>query len=112
VNGATSGKVKFFLGHASLLHHPECVSECEICRSGFGRAGMMAACILLLLGEASSASDAIAKVRRLRGERAVQTTRQAEFVERYAKSLVADKANCADMVETLSSVPEMSVLAG
>jgi len=53
------------------------------CRGGVGRAGMMAACSLLLLGEADTAEKAIALVRRRRCKQAVETRRQEEFVSFY-----------------------------
>jgi len=53
------------------------------CRGGVGRAGMMGACLLLLLGEAQSPKIAIELVRQRRCKQAVETTRQEESVSKY-----------------------------
>lgn len=74
------------------------------CRSGFGRAGMIGACVLLRLGEASSASDALAKIRRLRSPRAVETSRQVAFVETYASSFGMDHTMCTAENQTLPTM--------
>ncbi len=52
------------------------------CMGGLGRAGTIAACVLVLLG--SSAEEAIAQVRKARGPRAVETRVQEAFVARFA----------------------------
>lgn len=49
------------------------------CRGGIGRAGMIAACVLVELGTAPR--EAIAQVRRARDPRAVETREQERFVE-------------------------------
>lgn len=58
------------------------------CRGGVGRAGMMGACLLLLLGEAQSPKHAIELVRQRRCKQAVETTRQEEFVSSYFEWLM------------------------
>lgn len=52
------------------------------CRGGVGRAGTIAACVLVDQG--LTADAAIAAVRAARDARAVETAEQAEFVRRYA----------------------------
>jgi protein-tyrosine phosphatase/nicotinamidase-related amidase len=52
------------------------------CMGGLGRAGTIAACLLVAQG--ASSGDAIASVRRARGPRAVETLVQEQFVERFA----------------------------
>ncbi len=56
------------------------------CKGGLGRAGTVAAMLLLQSGEAKSASDAIHMVRNARPG-AVETKAQEEFLERWARSL-------------------------
>lgn len=53
------------------------------CRGGVGRAGMMGACLLLLLGEAQSPKNAIELVRQRRCKQAVETMKQEDFVSAY-----------------------------
>lgn len=53
------------------------------CRAGRGRAGMVAACLLLLRGEAATAADAMAAVRAVR-KGAIETRRQEDFVRHFA----------------------------
>lgn len=67
------------------------------CRQGVGRAGMIAACVLLRLGCAANASNAIQHVRKQRHKCAVQTSRQEEFVHWYAANM---------MITPISSLPE------
>jgi DNA relaxase NicK len=55
---------------------------------------MIAACILLKLGKACDAADAISQVRSLRGFRAVQTTRQEEFVHFYNSAWLTQTRSC------------------
>ena len=57
------------------------------CRGGVGRAGMLAACFLLLTGEASTSKQAISTVRRRRCKQAVETRRQEDFVKSYSAFL-------------------------
>lgn len=58
-----------------------------VCRGGIGRAGMIAACVLLALDLASDADQAITQVRARRDPDAVQTSRQREYVSRFYKHL-------------------------
>jgi hypothetical protein len=61
------------------------------CRLGEGRAGMMAACVLVSLGHPDcSAANAISMVRSCASERCIRTTRQAEFVQLYEATLHQD----------------------
>ncbi|GAX79898.1 hypothetical protein CEUSTIGMA_g7338.t1 [Chlamydomonas eustigma] len=62
------------------------------CRGGVGRAGMMAACLLLYLNLEMSPLEAIRKVRSLRCKAAVETRRQEDFVAEYAKHLRSQDA--------------------
>ena len=62
------------------------------CRGGVGRAGMLAACVLLRVSAASCATDAVALVRQRRCRRAVETSRQNDFVRAYSHWLAA----CSD----------------
>jgi hypothetical protein len=50
-------------GNGNALDAPAPQSVVIHCRAGVGRAGMIAACVLLRLGAATSAGDAIAQVR-------------------------------------------------
>lgn len=58
------------------------------CRAGVGRAGLMAACVLLRLGQAGSAAQAIRAIRARRCSHAIETRRQEDFVRAYATRLV------------------------
>lgn len=74
------------------------------CRGGMGRAGMLAACVLLRIGECVSAAEAIATVRKRRGKGAVESRAQEAFVSRYLKDMLGrlesmTKAACEDAVE-------------
>lgn len=53
------------------------------CRGGIGRAGTMAACVLVDQGR--SADAAVAAVRAARDARAIETAEQFQFVQRYAE---------------------------
>lgn len=53
------------------------------CRGGVGRAGMIAACVLLYLGKAIDPESAIVEVRRRRCPTAIETSRQEVFVHTY-----------------------------
>lgn len=55
------------------------------CNGGIGRAGTIAACVLLELGKKKTAEDAISDVREKRGSRAVEVLRQEHFVEEYER---------------------------
>jgi protein-tyrosine phosphatase len=57
------------------------------CAGGLGRAGTIGACLLLRLGISGSAVEAIAHVRRVRSQRAIETVRQEEFITLYAAHL-------------------------
>jgi len=59
------------------------------CRGGIGRAGMIAACVLLRLGLAESAHQAVSEVRRLRSKLAIESRRQEAFVDAYWRHLSA-----------------------
>ena len=74
------------VGAASVLQRGE--SAVLHCRGGVGRAGMMAACLLLLMGEAKSPQEAIALIRKRRCKQAVETRRQEDFVKRYHAWLI------------------------
>ena len=58
------------------------------CRGGVGRAGMMAACLLLFTCEATTPKQAIGFVRKRRCKQAVETRRQEDFVKRYYTWLI------------------------
>jgi hypothetical protein len=58
------------------------------CRGGVGRAGMMAACLLLFSREATAPKQAISLVRKRRCKQAVETRRQEDFVKRYYTWLI------------------------
>jgi protein-tyrosine phosphatase len=53
------------------------------CRGGMGRAGLLAACVLIELGMADGPVDAIAKVRAARDPAAVESRAQEAFIARY-----------------------------
>jgi len=57
------------------------------CRGGVGRAGTLAACLLLLEGRENSPQGAIASVRRSRCSRALESRRQEQFVTLYHQHL-------------------------
>lgn len=54
------------------------------CKGGLGRAGLLAACVMLRLGIVSTPQDAISKVRQLRSKSAIETTRQEEFIHKFS----------------------------
>lgn len=68
---------QFLLGRNILVH----------CRAGIGRAGMVCACVLLRLGIKENPASAIEHVRLVRHSKAVQTTRQEQFVHWYHKNM-------------------------
>ena len=55
------------------------------CRGGVGRAGMLAACVLLRVSATPRAADAVALVRQRRCRRAVETSRQRDFVSAFSR---------------------------
>ncbi len=55
------------------------------CRAGIGRSGMVAACILVALG--NSTAEATAQVSKARGVSIPDTVEQARFVSSFAQSL-------------------------
>ena len=57
------------------------------CRQGVGRAGMIAACVLLRLGCAACPAHAIEHIRAHRHKLAVQTARQEQFVHWYGANM-------------------------
>eukprot|EP00754_Rhynchopus_humris_P019915 Rhum_TRINITY_DN14668_c8_g1::Rhum_TRINITY_DN14668_c8_g1_i1::g.109303::m.109303 len=57
------------------------------CRGGVGRAGLLACCVILRLGEVRSADEAIAVVRSRRDPRAVESQIQVNFVKKYSAYL-------------------------
>lgn len=67
------------------------------CRQGVGRAGMIAACVLLHVGCAATGDGAIQRLRKKRHKLAVQTSRQEQFVHWYAANM---------HVTPLSSLPQ------
>jgi len=54
------------------------------CRGGVGRAGLIASCLLLQLRMATSPTDAISKIRKLRCRGAVESYSQEQFIAKYA----------------------------
>jgi protein-tyrosine phosphatase len=61
---------RFHRGERLLMH----------CNGGLGRAGTMAACLRLALDLDADPEAAITSVRKLRGERAIETWQQEQFV--------------------------------
>ncbi|KAG1659546.1 hypothetical protein FOA52_015350 [Chlamydomonas sp. UWO 241] len=57
------------------------------CRGGIGRAGMLAACVLLRLRLVGGVASSIAEVRRLRGKTAIESRRQEAFIDAYFQML-------------------------
>jgi protein-tyrosine phosphatase len=53
------------------------------CNGGLGRAGTMAACVRMALKLDADPKAAIVSVRKLRGERAIETLQQEDFVARF-----------------------------
>ena len=53
------------------------------CRGGIGRAGLVAACILIKIKVAKSYSDAIKIIRSLRDPRAVESRKQEDYIKNY-----------------------------
>lgn len=92
------------------------------CMQGVGRAGMIAACVLLHLGCAANATCAIQTVRKKRHKRAVQTSRQEEFVHWYAANMMVNPitslsqrlpfASCAHRSTAISNNVTRSPLPG
>lgn len=64
-------------GQAVLVH----------CRGGIGRAGLVAACVLLKLGIATGPRVAIHLVRIARDRRCVESRKQEDFIALYAREL-------------------------
>jgi protein-tyrosine phosphatase len=54
------------------------------CVGGLGRSGTLAACYLIRY-YGLSAKDAVARVRKFRSERAVESVEQEKFIEDFAK---------------------------
>ena len=59
------------------------------CRGGVGRAGTVAACLLLEIGLAKRSKEVIEAVRRLRDKRAVESRKQVDYIKRFRKHLLA-----------------------
>lgn len=55
------------------------------CFGGIGRSSLIIACLLLMLDDYMEWKDAIAKVRQLKGSRAIQTVKQYNFVSDFRK---------------------------
>ncbi|KAL0025621.1 hypothetical protein WJX79_009242 [Trebouxia sp. C0005] len=55
------------------------------CRGSVGRAGLIAACLLLYTQQAATGQEAMTMVRRRRCKSAIETARQEEFVCKYAR---------------------------
>jgi len=55
------------------------------CNGGLGRAGMVAACVRLALGLDENPAQAIAVVRQIRSERAIETQEQSRFIEEFRR---------------------------
>jgi len=53
------------------------------CRGGIGRAGLLAACVLLATGSEKTSQEAILKVRKIRDKRCVESRKQEEFIKKY-----------------------------
>jgi protein-tyrosine phosphatase len=64
---------RFYEGERLLMH----------CNGGLGRAGTMAACVRIALRLDADSEAAIASVRKLRGERAIETWEQEKFVAEF-----------------------------
>ena len=121
---------------ATLAEHPEVVVACHsidaqsmcrqcyaefrnrlsysdyavTCSAGHGRAGMIASCLLMCLGVAASAADAIALVRKAqRSDEAVRTTRQQEFVHWFGTAQVETEATLC-RVQGLSAPSAQTIL--
>lgn len=58
------------------------------CRGGVGRAGTIAACVMLYLGEVSSSDEAIRLVRKRRSKRAIECRTQENYIHMYARYLI------------------------
>eukprot|EP01063_Lacrimia_lanifica_P012176 TRINITY_DN1878_c0_g1_i1.p1 TRINITY_DN1878_c0_g1~~TRINITY_DN1878_c0_g1_i1.p1 ORF type:complete len:370 (+),score=109.58 TRINITY_DN1878_c0_g1_i1:40-1149(+) len=67
------------------------------CRGGVGRAGLQAACMVLRLGEAASADEAVAIIRQRRDPRAVESQTQLTFVNKYATWLALNHRKLEDL---------------
>ncbi|KAL6765944.1 protein-tyrosine phosphatase-like protein [Haematococcus lacustris] len=65
------------------------------CRGGMGRAGLIAACVMLRLGCVADAKEAIKLVRERRCAAAIESKRQEDFVAGYATWLVAQRGAIA-----------------
>ena len=63
------------------------------CRGGVGRAGLVAACLLLRLGVVDSTESAVARVRHFRDPRSVESQIQINFVRRYANYIAESSSD-------------------
>lgn len=55
------------------------------CNGGLGRAGTIGACVLLESHRVNTVDEAIARVREVRGARAIETAAQERFIAEYAQ---------------------------
>ncbi len=77
------------------------------CMAGYGRSATLCACYLVIL-KGMSADDAIAEIRDIRSENAIETAQQEGFVHEaeYVRELLIDKSdqeffNAKEMINTL-----------
>lgn len=97
------------VGAASVLQRGE--NSVMHCRGGVGRAGMMAACLLLFTRAATTPIHAIGLVRKRRCKQAVETRRQEDFVKRYYVWLTETGVLQPAPVATVASTATVSAAA-
>ncbi|KAL5008993.1 hypothetical protein ScPMuIL_014574 [Solemya velum] len=57
------------------------------CYGGLGRSCLVAVCLMMLMDENLAAEEAIVKMRELRGQRAIQTVKQYNFINEFRQQL-------------------------
>ncbi|XP_064602251.1 cyclin-dependent kinase inhibitor 3-like isoform X1 [Liolophura sinensis] len=85
-------KVALLNGKQPLIH----------CFGGLGRSCLVAVCLLMVMDEALTPDDAIAKVRELRGPGAIQSVKQYNFVNEFRQVLAKHNKDKDDEDRSLS----------
>jgi len=99
--GALKQMLRFCISHDTFFAKQESNVLVVLCKTGRGRSGMLAACLLLHLskmGHAMTADEAVAAVCEARGEGSVSYPSQIRYVHYYERLLRSQKG---EYVQTL-----------
>ena len=73
-NGLIRNLIEELISNHNILIH---------CRGGIGRAGTIACCLLLVLGEKNSVNESVQYLRKIRDNRCVESRKQYDFLKDY-----------------------------